>query len=175
MEQDPPSIATPRIVAVAVVVVTVTFLFLQIALSGSLQYQSDETLYLTAGKQMVEGLRCNITDNVSGIFQFGFQSNYLNPNSIYSTCNLEHPFFAKLLFGLFGGDVSLALGTASVPLVAFIAWKLSLGNTRATVLAAAFMALDPMFFGLSGFSSTGRHLDLLYNRSIRDASFRFLS
>lgn len=138
------------LVVVAVLAISITFSLLQIALAGSIQHQSDETLYLDSGKQLVEGVRCNITDNVSGIFQFGFQNNYLNGNGIYSTCNLEHPFFAKLLFGIFGGGVSLALGTASIPLVTFIAWKLSKGNLRATVLAAAFMALDPMFFGMSG-------------------------
>jgi len=135
---------------IVVLGISIAFLLLEIALAGSLQHQSDETLYLNAGKQMVEGVRCNITDNVSGIFQFGFQSNYLNPNSIYSTCNLEHPFFAKLLFGLFGADASLILGAASIPLVAFITWKLSNRNVRATILAACFMALDPMFFGMSG-------------------------
>jgi len=52
---------------IAVAGISIAFLALELALSGSLQYVGDETLYLNAGKQMIEGVKCNIIDNVTNV------------------------------------------------------------------------------------------------------------
>jgi len=137
-----------RIALASVLVISSVFLVAQLALAGSLHYVGDEAIYLNAGQQMVQGIKCKVLDNASQI-QIGFQAGYTNPESIASTCNFEHPFFAKLLIGFFGTEVPLILGTASVALIGYVAWELTYGNMRAAILASAFLAIDPMFFGMS--------------------------
>lgn len=132
----------------SILVISLAFLVAQLALVGSLQYVGDEGIYLNAGQQMVQGVKCQIIDNATEI-QIGFQVGFTNPESIASTCNFEHPFLAKLLVGLLGTEVPLILGTVSVALIGYIAWELTNGNIRAAMLASAFMAIDPMFFGMS--------------------------
>lgn len=106
---------------------------------------NDELTYQTAAEDMLSRIICAP----------GIATVQIPP------CNPQHPPLAKALFaasmGVLGTSlqnarlVSFVLGAATIPLVAFIAWKLT-RRPEVAVLAGVLTGIDPLFYYMSSFA-----------------------
>ncbi len=94
----------------------------------------DEQYYVPAAKAILNGTQCK---------------------PFFDSCNMEHPFLSKALIAVgmaaFGSVafgwrlLPVILGTACIPLIFAIAWKMS-KNKKIAYYSALLLALDTMFF-----------------------------
>ncbi len=141
-EQVRGSLSRATTVPIIVSAVTIASLLLHLALLNS-QILSDEPFYIAAAETILNRTSCGPLADLASL----------------QSCNLEHPPLAKLLMAAsisaFGdGNLGVRLpsilaGVLSIPLISWIAWRLSGENPKATLAAAILMATSPAWFQLS--------------------------